>query len=137
MEFAFQQNYVRGQRARGRRRAVPPRFPPQLWNVRQATLDDDAVTNNNQEGWHNRFQTIIGRHHPSFYRFLTELIDEQGRVDYNLREIELGHEIRRVPKAAQRQQRERIRNVVANFENFERQNNLYGYLRAVSSHIVL
>lgn len=133
----MQVNYIRGRRARGRRRAVEPRYPPKQWNLYEATLKGEAITNNNQEGWHNRFQTLVGRHHPSFYRFLTELIAEQESTDYNLREIELGHNIRRAPTETTKRQQGRLRNIVDNFENYRVQNNLLGYLRALAAHIVL
>lgn len=135
--FSVQINYIRGQRARGRRRAVQARFPPKLWNLHSAIRNNSSTTNNNQEGWHNRFQTLIGKNHPTFYRFLTELISEQGNTDYNIREVELGHGIKRGPKKSQQRNNIRIRNIVMNFENYYQQNNLIGFLRAIALHVVL
>lgn len=100
-------------------------------------ISGDATTTNSQEGWHHRLNTLIGKHHPSFYQFLSELIDEQGTVDYTFREIELGHNVTKGPKKSQIKYRERIRNIVLNFDNFYRNRDLIGYLRAVGSHLVL
>ena len=55
----FETTYVRGIRARGRRRAVRPRYEPKLWNMHAAVLQGKARTNNASEGWHNRFQTQV------------------------------------------------------------------------------
>ena len=38
-----------------RLRKMPPLFPPQMWNVHNATLRGDAHTNNLCETWSNRF----------------------------------------------------------------------------------
>ena len=64
----FDQTYVSGTFRRGgvprdvvdgaaivRMRRIPPRYPPALWNVHQATMDDEPRTNNQCEGWNNRF----------------------------------------------------------------------------------
>jgi len=40
-----------------------------------------ARTNNLSEGWHNRFQVVIGRQHPSVYTFFTELGKEQADTE--------------------------------------------------------
>lgn len=48
--------YVHGIVARGRRRAVPPRYPPKIWCAHEAVLHDQHRTNNMVEGFHNKFQ---------------------------------------------------------------------------------
>ncbi|CAI6361521.1 unnamed protein product [Macrosiphum euphorbiae] len=57
----FEINYIRGRQARGRRKGTEPRFPPTLWNQYHAVLQRLARTNNLSEGWHNRFQVVVGR----------------------------------------------------------------------------
>ena len=37
---------------------VPPCFPPELWNVHEATVNGAPPTNNSCEGWNNRFFTF-------------------------------------------------------------------------------
>lgn len=65
----MEEYYVIGTtRGRGRRRQhVPPRFLPSLWNCYTATLNNSHRTNNISEGWHNKFQQVVGKRHPSFY----------------------------------------------------------------------
>ena len=54
-----EKTYVTGTPARGRRRAVPPRYPPAKWNVYQAVIHNEHRTNNMVEGYHNKFQKAI------------------------------------------------------------------------------
>ena len=51
-------------------RRVPVPFPPQVWNVHEATLTGNARTNNLCEGWNTRFQSLVGHHHPSIWSSL-------------------------------------------------------------------
>ena len=73
----FDEYYVNGRRGRGRRRAVPPGYSPDLWNCYESTLQNIHRTNNTSEGWHNKFQQVVGKHHPSLYGCLTEILKEQ------------------------------------------------------------
>ena len=43
-----------------RLRRIPAPFPPQMWNVHDATLQDNARTNNDCEGWNNVYRQLIG-----------------------------------------------------------------------------
>jgi len=52
----FEKTYLVGTPGRGRRRAVPPRYPPAIWNVYEAVIHDDHRTNNMVESFHNTFQ---------------------------------------------------------------------------------
>ena len=59
----FEDNWIgRSQciRKGGRR---PAKFAHSLWNVFDATNDEDPRTNNAIEGWHHRFNTLTGTHH--------------------------------------------------------------------------
>ena len=48
-------------------RRVPPMFPPSIWSVHSATVDSDPRTNNVDEGWNNKFFTLVGSAHPSIW----------------------------------------------------------------------
>ena len=91
----FEVTYIRGKPARGRRRAVEARYEPHLWNQYNAVCQREVRTNNSSEGWHNRFQTVVGRHHPSLYAFFKEIQKEQGDTENMLKEIALGQHIRK------------------------------------------
>ncbi|KAG7171975.1 putative Inosine-5'-monophosphate dehydrogenase 1b-like 7 [Homarus americanus] len=41
-------------------RRIPPLFPPQLWNVHQATTDGEDCTNNLCENWNFAFHEFVG-----------------------------------------------------------------------------
>ena len=60
----FEVNYIGLYQRNGRRKAA--QFPIPLWNVHDATLDQEPRTNNNMEGWHRYayqyFQVFIETH---------------------------------------------------------------------------
>lgn len=67
----FDQTYVTGTYRRVQRqqddneiprvqlRLIPPRFPPEIWNVHEATIRDESRTNNLCEGWNNRYSRLV------------------------------------------------------------------------------
>ena len=61
-----------------RMRRIPPRYPPALWNVHKATLDAEPRTNNQGEGWNNRFTHLIGYQHPSVWTMIDALKKEDA-----------------------------------------------------------
>lgn len=94
----FKKNYVIGVPGAGRRRAVPPRYPPNLWNVYNATLEGKAATNNASEGWHNRFAGMLDKSHPDIYNLLEALKKEQGDTEISILELRMGRTIKAAPK---------------------------------------
>jgi len=52
--------YVNGRPARGRRRALPLRFPPEIQDVHEAVLHDHHRTNNMGENFLDEFQVCRG-----------------------------------------------------------------------------
>ena len=86
-QFEKREQYVHGRKAElsmsiGRSgwnlQRAPPRFPPELWNVHEATVNGAAWTNNQCEGWNNRFFHLIGYKHPSIWT-LVEAIQMENR----------------------------------------------------------
>ena len=65
---------------RVRMQRIPPRFPPVIWNVHDATLNDEPRTNNQCEGYNNRFYHVIGYNHPSIWSFIRAIKQEDCRV---------------------------------------------------------
>ena len=68
-QFEKREQYVHGRKAElsmsiGRSgwnlQRAPPRFPPELWNVHEATVNGAPRTNNQCEGWNNRFFHLVG-----------------------------------------------------------------------------
>lgn len=56
-----------------RLRRLPPAFPPRTWNVHDATLNDDARTNNLCESWNHGFQQLVGHPHPGVWTMIESL----------------------------------------------------------------
>ncbi|XP_058799990.1 uncharacterized protein LOC131669250 [Phymastichus coffea] len=131
----FEINYVRGIRAIGRRKAVRVRYAPALWNQYNSVLQGVARTNNASEGWHNRFQILVGRRHPSLYSFLTEIQKEQADVEYMSREISLGKKVKKLPKSSQLRAEERIAAVVAAYQSYVDEENELEYLKIIGHHL--
>ena len=69
----FDANYVNGafrsvmMDGRLRFRRTPPRFPPDVWNVHEATKVGEARTNNACESWNNGFKYLVGHANPSLW----------------------------------------------------------------------
>ena len=46
-------------------RRSQPQFPPEVWNVHDASVNNHSRTNNVCEGWNNGFAHLVGQHHPT------------------------------------------------------------------------
>ena len=57
----FETNYI-GELRRGRR--LLPIFPNELWIMHNRVLNELPRKNNNLEGWHTRFSTMLKQTHP-------------------------------------------------------------------------
>lgn len=131
----FEKVYVRGIPARGRRRAVKPRYHPRKWNQYTAVIQGTARTNNASEGWHNRLNRLVGKCHPSFYTFLQELQKEQADVEYIIREIGLGKKVNKVKPGKLQRVEERIANIVSMYENYAEDGREYEYIEAIGHNL--
>lgn len=138
----FELNYIRRLKIKRRRGTAgirmvyyPPRFPPELWNQYDAVLSGSARTNNISEGWHNRFQLVIGKHHPSLYAFFDELKKEQADTEIMLRQLQLGQRIRKGVEKSRREREELIRNVVDRYHEYVVNNNIFSYLKTVGYYV--
>ena len=114
----YESTYV-GVARRGRGRRSAPRYHPSLWSQYSSVLDKSARTNNASEGWHNRFQLVVGKKHPSLYSFLTELGKEQADTEFMLKQIELGQKIRKRQDMKKKQREDQIYNVVSTYGESE------------------
>ena len=61
-------------------RHIPPTFSAEIWNVHDATLTDGPRTNNLCEAWNNRFMNVVGHKHPTIWRAITSIQQEQASV---------------------------------------------------------
>ena len=74
----------------GRRQRRDPRFSHDMWNVYQRTLQELPRTNNNIEGWHRGFQSLIGSCHPNIWTFLGKLKRQESPHHVQLTQILAG-----------------------------------------------
>jgi hypothetical protein len=65
-------------------------YLPDLWNQHTAAVNGEPRTNNLTEAWHRRFNTLVGKSHPSIYSLLVEMQKEQGNTEREIARIELG-----------------------------------------------
>lgn len=132
----FEKNYV-GTTARGRRAAVVARYPPILWNQRDAALAGDHKTNNVSEGWHNRFRLLVGKNHPDFYSFLQEIQKEQADTEIAITEMSLGRKVKANPKKKWIDYQDKIRNITQEYQNYKSRARELEYLANIGSNIIL
>lgn len=65
-------------------------FPPELWNTYDATMGGKHRTNNNLEGWHRRFASMISASHPTLWKFIQHLIIEEDSSTRECVRLEAG-----------------------------------------------
>jgi len=70
---------------------VQPIFPPSVWNVHDATLNDEHRTNNTNEGWNHRFSNLVGHNHPSIWTLIKKIRLEVAVDDTKIRQYNLGN----------------------------------------------
>ncbi|XP_043465180.1 uncharacterized protein LOC122500349 [Leptopilina heterotoma] len=131
----FEITYIRGKPARGRRRAIPARYDPALWNQYNAVIQKTARTNNASEGWHNRLQVVVGRYHPSLYTFLKELKQEQGDTECMQTQLNLGQKIRKLQTNKFHTIEERILSIVSQYQQYVDDNRKIDYLKTLGCHL--
>jgi hypothetical protein len=64
---------------------------PSMWNV----CNEDIRTNNDCEGWHNRLNRLVARHHPNLWHCVNCLIEEQNATDVLRQQLAAGQMVQR------------------------------------------
>ena len=59
---------------------IPPPFPPAIWNVHDATMNNGPRTNNMCEGFNNRFLQLVGYKKPDIWKFIKSIQAEECAV---------------------------------------------------------
>lgn len=130
--------YVKGISARGRRRAVQPRFPPKIWNLYQLTLTKQQRSTNTVEGWHSRFQRIIVQHHSGIWRFIEHLKKDENENQVMMTQLLAGHtRIRHAVKGVVKRNQEQIEIIVGNYATYKEEENVLTYLKAIGYKLKL
>lgn len=128
--------YVRGRRARGRRRATPPLFPSNLWCAHESVLNDLQRTTNEAEGWHSRFQRMLVSHHASMWKFLEAVRKDQQDTSNQITQILAGH--RRVKHAIPRSyviNHNQVKSIVSRYREYKDRDDILLYLRSIGYHL--
>ncbi|WAR22150.1 hypothetical protein MAR_016124, partial [Mya arenaria] len=101
-------------------RRTPPRFHPQTWNVREATLQDRQRTNNMCESLNNSFKHLVGHNNPSLWTILGCLPKDAAMSEAAILRYEEGQpESKRVRKSAANHQK-RVKNLCQQHEREEK-----------------
>ena len=136
MEY-FNLTYVNERKRQGRRAAVPPRYPPVLWNQYDSTMQGLHCTNNSSEGWHNRFNLLVSKSHPDLYAFLAVVLAEQKDVETQLVEVSIGRTVRPAKRRKYAVLQDRLHALVSEYETYNLEGNTLQYLRTVSYNICI
>ena len=96
-----------------------------LWKV----LNDEPRTTNKLEGWHRRFSTVVAKHHPYLYDFISCLRAEQARSETVISKIFMC-EVPEATRKMERSKNERIKKA----EQFQ-QREMDEYLRDLPYNI--
>lgn len=130
--------YIRGVPARGRRRAVGPRFAPPIWNVYNLVLNKIHRSTNAVEGWHSRWQRIIVSHHSSVGKFIENLKKDENENNVQMTQLMAGHTRIRYPvKGQYKRNQHQIEQIVSNYNTYKAEGNVLTYLLAISFKLKL
>lgn len=85
----FENNYVHGRirRIRGGNISTAPLFPPTFWSVFERMELGISRTQNRVEGWHRRFETLVGKCHVGVYTIIEEIKKEQIQMERKAEDI--------------------------------------------------
>lgn len=123
----FESTYI-GEMRRGRRLA--PRFPHTMWNMNGRVQDDLPRTNNNLEGWHNRFSGAFTHRHANIWKFITVLKNDSTLNHHIMMQVLIGAAV--PPQRHVYQEiNQRIVTLVTNYRN----DNILEFLRGISYNL--
>ena len=123
----FENNYIGVVHRRGRR---PPRFPLQLWNVKDRIEEEIPRTNNHVEAYHRHLQAAILAFHPNIWTFLQVLKKEEALRRVEMIQMEAG-EVPPPQKLRYRECNIRIKTIVKDYTN----RNILSYLRGIAHNL--
>ena len=126
----FGATYVNGVPARGRRRALAPRHDVHLRNHYDSTIEGQGKAKNVLEGWHTRFDMLMGKH---LYAFSKEILKEKGDIEIAMVELSLGKKIKVAPRKKSLDVQKKLRRIVQNYEDYS----ILEYMKAVGYRLLL
>jgi hypothetical protein len=128
----FEDNYVgRLPGTLRRMNRLPPSIAIDLWNQYDSVLQDVPKTNNNIEGWHRRFSSLLGGQHPTIWKFVDALKKEESLTEFQFNQYAAGT-LPRINKDSHAVAK-RIKNQVIQYNR----QNVLDYLNTLSKNINL
>ena len=124
----FEDNYVGGYRLNAPRNN--PIFSIELWNMFHRTDVELPRTNNSMEVWHRSFQGHLSSCHPSFWKFLRDLKNEESVIHVDILQ-QLGGHVNPSRRARFIDCNARIARIIDDYPNRE----LIPYLRAIAHNL--
>ena len=97
-------------------------------------VSGNAKTNNSVEGWNRRFSSLIGADHPSLWKFIEKLKQEQSHTEFRLNQAAAGA----LPPAKRVKYRDldaRLTNIVSEFGTISLADYLAGIALNISFHV--
>ncbi|RWS21740.1 uncharacterized protein B4U80_09561 [Leptotrombidium deliense] len=67
-----------------------PRFAIKMWNCFESVIDDLPKTNNSVEGWHRAFSSLIDCSHPTIWKFIDGIKQDQSINELKLEQYLAG-----------------------------------------------
>ena len=129
----FDSTYVNGAYLQLQQQRLRPRFPPPVWNVHEATINGTPRTNNQCEGWNNKFVHLVGHNHPSVFKCIQFLKLEERTTAGSIAQHVIGHLVNRPKKNVYIQLLTRLQNLCNEYNAGGR--DLENFLRAVGHNI--
>ena len=105
----------------------PPLFSKTIWNVKQRLDSGLPKTNNHVEGWHRRIQSSVGESHPTLWKFLSILKDEQ-----RINRIEMAKLTTGEPAAPQRNKYKKTNEKLLKISRNHQEYSILEYMKIIS-----
>eukprot|EP00096_Caligus_rogercresseyi_P013923 TRINITY_DN6493_c0_g1_i1.p1 TRINITY_DN6493_c0_g1~~TRINITY_DN6493_c0_g1_i1.p1 ORF type:complete len:517 (-),score=42.18 TRINITY_DN6493_c0_g1_i1:142-1584(-) len=112
---------------------IPPRFPPEFWNVHLATLSDDPSTKYQVEGCNDAFFHLNGQHFCSIQKCVSNMKKEEAAVRRILAERDIGPDPLKRPKRENMDLKECCKGLC--YEYLSGEQTLSQFLSTVSQYI--
>lgn len=123
----FESTYI-GNFGRGSRRRRPT-FQHSMWSQYQRVTDNLPRTTNSLEGWHNAFNGIVNKAHPSMSFLVKKLRLDEFSVATKIERFHAGHHTQ--TKKKYQAIDDRIKSIVTSYDP----DNIIQYLRRIAYNI--
>ena len=90
---------------------IKPVYPPETWNVWEVTLTGEDRTNNQTEGWKNRFKNLARHYQLSVYLLIEKMQQEVTLDKMKLQQISAGISLRRKKRTLYESAQKRLHNL--------------------------